>query len=1148
MSGARAVPWPAVVRFHRELARRAGEAFFALPVTRSGTERWSPLADFEPDKLSGPWEADFEAIESPSLQQGVRAGMGEVFIGGPCWFRWSSDDEQHREIEWIPLIYRGVRVEEHDGRLRIVPVQDAWSACPLVTQYLEEHNIQAAEPLEEMLPDLLSVAQSKAGQDEHGLTHALVDAFRLVLPELGELLDQARDTFPADRAEFVPSPWVLFTASPGDSATTHDILQDYGQLEHHLKNTPHNIGGLGRLENLPGAPVQAVPEFAPIVPLSDAQRSIVETALAVRPLTVINGPPDCGKGDVICSILLNAWSSSTSVLYASNDDQAIKDTRERLKPFESDLAIAVHAGDDQLGNVDGAFGRTIDLIRDHRGESYYGGSQSDRKHGQLARKRQQLREMLDNNVPQRLGQAIEAALESHAAQRGALSTLASQRDELIEGLRNLGVDDEPNAFVEGVVDPLRKWRNGIDATARLIKDDAQRNATLQKELATARADLDSALAGRQLESRSDQAPSWLLTEPGFESFEQALTTLSEKLQDPIEDVSDDATWDPAYDAWSSLQEATEWEHKARELAALLRPAGIALKEKSEEVRAAHEAMDSAERTFQQAISSTNVSVQRADVDEWASCYAELCALPRSKLAILSKSKSSELIKRLEKAEGKLRLSLPVHLWTNIGALNENGRSRLAPIIEKAREWLGTREVWDRLGTVREEIEADTDALRRRLDTLGNQSLSSEVTPKACGSIASRLNERAAEAATAATAWGKRETRERLPKELAELAAQIAAAGTCTPIKEKWMKGVGAQLVAALESVAGNPGVETMTAVRTVVLGPVAADPTLENWGRAYHAERERAAIAEEMERIPSRPARLSNWKSRRPASLPAGLDAEDAFDGDDSHPVWAFLLKCEEWSGRWTAYQDEQAASLEQTANAEGAEAIRHIREAAGVLPKSKERTWLEAFAASQAVNEPWPVDTITEIAVLWRPERLKEASERIDSQLEKMTFETARERWLERVGHDAEVFRSLGELREHYRQNHQRIEVDGYAHFGQALKAQPVWITAATSTQSIPMQPGVFDLLVIDEATQCTLTDMLPLIFRAKRIVVIGDPEKMPPTRNFGVEDERRLTEQLGTDEWVELLGSATNDVYKTAVGVLPGGQEEVISLAARR
>ncbi len=42
-------------------------------------------------------------------------------------------------------------------------------------------------------------------------------------------------------------------------------------------------------------------------------------------------------------------------------------------------------------------------------------------------------------------------------------------------------------------------------------------------------------------------------------------------------------------------------------------------------------------------------------------------------------------------------------------------------------------------------------------------------------------------------------------------------------------------------------------------------------------------------------------------------------------------------------------------------------------------------------------------------------------------------------------------------------------------------------------MQPEVFDLLVIDEATQCTLTNLLPMIYRAKRIVVIGDPEQLP-------------------------------------------------------
>jgi hypothetical protein len=120
----------------------------------------------------------------------------------------------------------------------------------------------------------------------------------------------------------------------------------------------------------------------------------------------------------------------------------------------------------------------------------------------------------------------------------------------------------------------------------------------------------------------------------------------------------------------------------------------------------------------------------------------------------------------------------------------------------------------------------------------------------------------------------------------------------------------------------------------------------------------------------------------------------------------------------------------------------------------------------------------------------------------------------------------------------------NGYAHFEQALQAQPVWITTVMSAQSIPMQPGLFDLLVIDGATQCTVTDLLPLIFRAKRLVVVGDPDQLPSLDSLGVEAERTLAARFGVEEWAERLGHVGNDAYKTAVGALPRRQADVISL----
>ncbi len=93
LSGAHAVPWLAMVQFHREVMRRAEETFFALPVTASATERWSSLTGFEPEQLAGPWEVDSEALANPHLQRDSRSGTGEAFIGGPCWFRWTSERE-----------------------------------------------------------------------------------------------------------------------------------------------------------------------------------------------------------------------------------------------------------------------------------------------------------------------------------------------------------------------------------------------------------------------------------------------------------------------------------------------------------------------------------------------------------------------------------------------------------------------------------------------------------------------------------------------------------------------------------------------------------------------------------------------------------------------------------------------------------------------------------------------------------------------------------------------------------------------------------------------------------------------------------------------------------------------------------------------
>ncbi|MFV0432307.1 MAG: AAA domain-containing protein, partial [Alphaproteobacteria bacterium] len=65
-------------------------------------------------------------------------------------------------------------------------------------------------------------------------------------------------------------------------------------------------------------------------------------------------------------------------------------------------------------------------------------------------------------------------------------------------------------------------------------------------------------------------------------------------------------------------------------------------------------------------------------------------------------------------------------------------------------------------------------------------------------------------------------------------------------------------------------------------------------------------------------------------------------------------------------------------------------------------------------------------------------------------------------------------------------------------LDVLPVWLMSPETTAILfPRQP-VFDLLIIDEASQCTVENGLPVLTRARRAVIAGDDKQMPPTSFF--------------------------------------------------
>ena len=65
-------------------------------------------------------------------------------------------------------------------------------------------------------------------------------------------------------------------------------------------------------------------------------------------------------------------------------------------------------------------------------------------------------------------------------------------------------------------------------------------------------------------------------------------------------------------------------------------------------------------------------------------------------------------------------------------------------------------------------------------------------------------------------------------------------------------------------------------------------------------------------------------------------------------------------------------------------------------------------------------------------------------------------------------------------------------------------WASTTLSLhQNFPLEAGLFDYVIVDEASQCHLAYVLPAAFRAKRLILVGDPNQLPPISKLTTEQE---------------------------------------------
>ena len=103
---------------------------------------------------------------------------------------------------------------------------------------------------------------------------------------------------------------------------------------------------------------------------------------------------------------------------------------------------------------------------------------------------------------------------------------------------------------------------------------------------------------------------------------------------------------------------------------------------------------------------------------------------------------------------------------------------------------------------------------------------------------------------------------------------------------------------------------------------------------------------------------------------------------------------------------------------------------------------------------------------------------------------------------------------------------------FKPLLEAFPCWCTTTFAvSSSLPLKPGLFDVVIIDEASQCDIASCFPLLFRAKKAVVVGDDKQLPHLSFLEKAKEQSFMSQYGIDDKYQLMWRfRTNSMFDLA------------------
>ena len=1136
----RNIPWPNVVRFHKEIAARAESSFFSLNGKDTKAERWTSLRSFEPEDVAGPWRLDAGAMVSNPFRLAVEQGSHEtMFIGGPCYLGWEKGMKGGWMPQWRPILYREVKVTASGGSLEIVPEQGHWYLSPLVCSLIDRLQVSAGDDLDLFAREVVEAATARH-EGEGSIGDAIIETLIGRLPDMEEPL---RKMPRSDTFDVAPSSWVLFAPTSNFSALTRYLMADYNRLEKLLEADSTNIGGLEVLDDSASVEKEKLPPILPVTLLNKAQQRSVENILGNEALSVVSGPPGCGKSQVVVSVLLNAWASGKSVLFASNNNSAVDVVRERLERFESDFPIAVRAGNRQKNNV-------VELLR--KALNYASGSNateeqhrsSEAKRRKLSKERGALQDSLDGKVPQRAAEGLRTALNAYGAYQKILEEVQAKKAALDEEWEAAGFKGVRRQSVMERIAENREWLARAVHYKNEQKRDAQRLTELEQELVRQERKRNETVGRLGLDGSEMADWGWLTDGPSVslvgaweDEFQEILTGQQEEALEPFE-------WDVVFERWETEGAARQTREHAQEHGLTIRRQMAELAPRVSRISQHRAKLAACRDAVLESGLEEKTDLSTETLNQWSAEYSDYISREAKRSDFLPWSERSKIKRRMKKLEAVIRPFIPLAKWREIGAIDaEGGRDKLSEAVETLRVWKEALDKWNGLESERDEVDASFEQMRAASGALGLPQIPEDESQAGWVRVADEAEALAKLAERAAFGIEKKSAKESALRLIQSVVRNWRNLASGQPIKEYWMRGLGVRFVEALDALQKEPSPRTLTEVRGAYYSGNLSE-LKRTWEQAAEAELEIGATRRAIENVPQAEDRVKAWFAEEPSKRFLSIDSK--LEWPEFAELTGYMERIEALCGRVEHLENDVLPTAEREAAKEKSWASEQLLEAIEVLPETAARVELESVykeSVAEAKGD-WPVEKISEAFRDFSPEIIKAKIAQIDAELEKGSFEDSKTAWLSRLQKDDDAVDAVDQLEKTMRRNNGKISEEHFDLFRRSLRVVPIWITTAQAAQAIPLEPKLFDLVVIDEASQCTLTNLLPLLYRGKRLAIIGDSEQLPAIPTVQDTEELTLAKKFEVEPFLTLIGHASNDVYSAAADALPRGRAGVLHL----